>query len=526
MAEPATGGTGSTGDILPTPSEFTGASADILPDPREFDEQETRRLSLAELEDASLVEHIRRRTFRGSVGLVVDSLFFLFGTAAAAWLAFLVATESFARGWQQLWFLLVFWVVVAYLLLPRVHSILTLFYVPDYFIGRAKTREGLLGDPVNIALRGTEEQIHEAMARAGWHRADDMGLTSALRTVRGTLLRRSYPGAPVSRLYLFGNVMDFTYQQEVSGNPSKRHHVRFWRCPRGWLLPGGHKADWMAAGTYDRSIGISFFTLQVTHRIDKETDKERDHIVTTLVEGNERAKVKVIHNFSTGYHHVNGGGDAIVTDGDLPVIDLRKIPTWGTDEGEARAASPSVERTVDPTPAAVFSESPILGRKRPTSIYLGVLLMVFRVLSALAAAVIVGFSLNDGALDLRGITGALTPADAQFLSTLVLALFETLALLIAALYSVLAFLIYHGHNWARFAGMGISAAAVLVTFLDFANGGPQITLQTNLVGLSFDVLVLLALSGTEARRFSHRRALERRAARRARRGARQLPAPA
>ncbi|MCS5735304.1 LssY C-terminal domain-containing protein [Herbiconiux daphne] len=479
---------------------------------------ESAQLSADDLEDASLVEHIRLRTFRGSVGLVVDSLFFFFGTLSAGWLAFLVATESFAKGWQQLWFLLVFWLVVAYLLLPRVHSILTLFYVPDYFIGRAKTREGLLGDPVNVALRGSEAQIHEAMTNAGWHLADDMGLTSALRTVRGTLLRRSYPGAPVSRLYLFGNLMNFTYQQEVAGNPSKRHHVRFWRCPTGWLLPGGHKADWLAAGTYDRSIGINFFTLQVTHRIDKETDKERDHIVTSLVESNELASVKLIRNFSTGYHHVNGGGDAIVTDGDLPVVDLRRVPTWDpADESRPHTIEPSVA----PTPSAVFSESPIAGRRRPASIYLGVLLMALRVLSALAAVVVVAFSIGDGDIDLRNLTGALTPADSRFLASIVAALFVTVGLLIATVYSVLAFLIYHGHNWARFTGMSISAAAVVVTAIDFVNGGPQITLQTNLVGLSFDVLVLLALSGTDARKFSHRRALERREARQVRRAARR-----
>jgi hypothetical protein len=470
----------------------------------------------AELEDAGLVEHIRRRTFRGSVGLAVDSTFFFFGTLSAGWLAFLVATESFAKGWEQLWFLLVFWLVVAYLLLPRVHSILTLFYVPDYFIGRAKTREGLLGDPVNIALRGSEEQIHEAMLRAGWHQADDMGLTSALRTVRATLLRRSYSGAPVSRLYLFGEVQSFTYQQEVEGNPAKRHHVRFWRCPVGWLLPGGHEADWMAAGTYDRSIGLSFFTLQITHRIDKETDRERDHIVSTLLQGNDDVSVQIIRNFSTGYHHVNGGGDAIVTDGDLPIIDLREVDTSAASAGLASADA----EPVAPTPAAVFSESPIKGTGRPAAIYLGVFLMTLRIVAGLIAVGVVAFTLGEGELDLRNLTGALTPADAKFLDSVVTAVFVTVGLLIVALYAVLAFLIYHGHNWARFAGMGVSAAAVVVTALDFVNGGPEITLQTNLVGLSFDVLVLLALSGTEARRFSHRRALERRQTRSDRRAGR------
>ena len=68
----------------------------------------------------------------------------------------------------------VFWVLLAYLVLPRLHRILTTIYVPDYFIGRARTSDGLLGDPVNLALLGDEEQVHAAMTPAGWTRADDL----------------------------------------------------------------------------------------------------------------------------------------------------------------------------------------------------------------------------------------------------------------------------------------------------------------------------------------------------------------
>ena len=85
----------------------------------------------------------------------------------------------------------------------------------------------------------------------------------------------------MSPLFLFGRQQDFAYQQEVAGNPAKRHHVRFWRCPDGWLLPGGRRVDWLAAGTFDRAVGFSLFTLQVTHKIDADTDVERDHIVAT-----------------------------------------------------------------------------------------------------------------------------------------------------------------------------------------------------------------------------------------------------
>ena len=97
--------------------------------------------------------------------------------------------------------------------------------------------------------------------------------------VTATLTRRSYPNAPVSPLLLFDRQQDFAYQQEVGGSTSQRHHVRFWRCPEGWMLPGGYAVDWLAAGTYDRSVGFSLFTFQITHKIEANTDIERDFVV-------------------------------------------------------------------------------------------------------------------------------------------------------------------------------------------------------------------------------------------------------
>ena len=102
----------------------------------------------------------------------------------------------------------------AYLTMPRLHLMLTDLYVPDYFIARTRTGDGLLGDPVNLALMGSEAQIHEAMTKAGWTKADPITLGSALGIVKSSLLRRSYPEAPVSSLFVFGNQQDFAYQQE------------------------------------------------------------------------------------------------------------------------------------------------------------------------------------------------------------------------------------------------------------------------------------------------------------------------
>ena len=166
-----------------------------------------------------------------------------------------------------------------------------------------------------------------------------MTLRTSWRIVTSTLLRRSYDEAPVSPLFLFGRQQDVAYQQEVDGNPAQRHHVRFWRCPEGWLLPGGRRVDWLAAATFDTSVGLSLFTLQITHRIDADTDVERDHVVQTITASTPAVTVDVLRDFSTGYHARNGGGDSIRTDGDLPVVDARgvPVPAEGVDAREPQA---------------------------------------------------------------------------------------------------------------------------------------------------------------------------------------------
>ncbi|WP_308466903.1 LssY C-terminal domain-containing protein [Rathayibacter soli] len=439
---------------------------------------------------------------RVSVNVALDYAFFIFAGAAAIWLAWLVLSESFSWGWWQIVFFVLFWLVLAYLILPRLHRILTRMYVPNYFIGRARTSDGLLGDPINLALLGSEEQLNLAMRDAGWTRADDVTFASSWRIVTSTITRRSYDEAPVSPLMLFEKQQDVAYQQEVLGNPAKRHHVRFWRCPDGWLLPGGHQTDWLAAGTFDRSVGFSLFTLQITHKIDANTDIERDHIVNTLTTSDEAIDVRVIRDFSTGYHSRNGGGDTIVTDGDLPVIDLRALPVPPTDPDAAPAADPTT--------------------KRPVQIIFGSLLMLFRILAGIIAivSVLVGWGefVRSSELEVSG----LTPDEVQQIAALILTVVVGIAGGAVLIYLALIILVFRGSNWARIAAMVFGAIVIIAAFVDAVNGGPRITLFTTLPGLAFDILVMLALSSERARvwsRLPHGRRARARAARKAARAA-------
>ena len=416
-----------------------------------------------------------------------DRIFFLAGGVAAVWLTYLLVELSFQWGWGQIWFTFIFWAMLAYLVLPRLHSILTRVYVPDYFIGRARTSDALLGDPVNVALLGSEAQLHRVMRLAGWTVADDVTLASSWRIITSTVLRRSYLEAPVSPLFLFGRQQDFAYQQEVDGSPGKRHHVRFWHCPPGWLLPGGVAVDWLAAGTYDRSVGFSLFTLQITHKIDEHTDDERDHIVRSVSDADPSAAVRVIRDFSTGYHTRNGGGDEIATDGDLPIVDLRGTPVPGV----AVPRLPSDSRNRRPAPT-IIGAALVAGR----ALAAAALAMSFVLFPAEHLEPLLQPAGGSG----TGTGAGLTADQAQ----LVLYVSLAVVVLFALAELLLAWLVFLGRNWARTLTMAVSTVAIGLQVIDVANGGPGITLQTNLPGLTLDILLILALSSQRSRVYARR----------------------
>lgn len=404
----------------------------------------------------------------------LDHGFFVLGGVAAVWLAFLLVGESFHLGWGQLWFSFVFWAFLAYLLLPRLHRILTTIYVPGYFIGRARTSDGLLGDPVNVALLGAEPQVHAIMRSAGWTMADDVAFASSRRIISSTIFRQSYTEAPVSPLYLFDRQQDFAYQQEVNNTPGKRHHVRFWRCPEGWLLPGGHKVDWLAAGTYDRSVGFSLFTLQITHKIEQNTDVERDHIVSTVCAAEPAVTVQVIEDFSTGYHTRNGGGDSISTDGDLPIIDASRVQV-----------------PADQPPSRTDSRD-----RRPAPIVTGAVLVGIRAIAAFTLAMTLlgsgsDIGLEDVALDPETTTTAIVTM-------------AVIVLLFGLGEVFLAWRIFLGSNGARVIAMALSSISILVQAVDYSTGTANLTLEAGLSGLASDILVLLALSSQRARVYAKR----------------------
>jgi LssY C-terminus len=68
--------------------------------------------------------------------------------------------------------------------------------VPSYTM----TTDGLPGDPVNIVLTGTLQQLQAAFSAAGWSGADRLNLRSSWRMIRAFVFNTPYPTAPFSTL--------------------------------------------------------------------------------------------------------------------------------------------------------------------------------------------------------------------------------------------------------------------------------------------------------------------------------------
>lgn len=242
--------------------------------------------------------------------------------------------------------IIILWLMTAYLVLPRLHRVISRIYLPPYFIGRSRTTDGLLADPVNLAVNGSKKALIQAMEDAGWQQADKLNIKTAWKIAYSSVLRRSYPNAPLSPLFLFGKNQDLAFQKEVDNNPRKRHHVRFWRVPRGWYMPGGYKVDWIASATYDSAVGVSLFTMQVTHSIDANVDKERDFLVKTLqVAGVLRSSTRIEHYFNR-YETRNGGGHQYVTDGSFVVADLKGESHNRAESGMQHANLDSIQQEI------------------------------------------------------------------------------------------------------------------------------------------------------------------------------------
>ena len=252
----------------------------------------------------------------------------------SVWLIVFVVFETADRRLPWILALAITYGFAAYIVLPRAIrlglKILQRKRVPSYTI----TGDGLPGDPVNVALVGTRQQLRSAFAILGWSEADRLGLVSSWGMIRAFVFNSPYPTAPFSTLYLFGRGQDIGFQKAIDNSPRKRHHIRFWALSvtraqetwgaAGFWLNAGRPPDnervlWVGAGTRDTGLSFTRLTFQITHATDSDTNAERDYIIAELT---KRRAIEAVTVYQSGQDLLTEHVNHFVTDGEIALASL------------------------------------------------------------------------------------------------------------------------------------------------------------------------------------------------------------
>jgi LssY C-terminus len=198
-----------------------------------------------------------------------------------------------------------------------------------------RTGTGIPGDPLNVGLVGSREDILHAMDAAGWFPADPVTLRTSLEIVGSVVLDRPYHAAPVSPLYYQGKKEQLAFEKPDGRSADRRHHVRLWQ-----VLDNGvsGRPVWLGAVTFDRGVGLSHYTGQVTHHIGPDIDAERDLLMRDLREAGMVEAVFQISGVGPTLFGRNGGGDRYYTNGE---IDMASLVVDGIKRTEPPATLPS-----------------------------------------------------------------------------------------------------------------------------------------------------------------------------------------
>ena len=206
------------------------------------------------------------------------------------------------------------WVVAAYLILPALWE----HYEHNPALADAPkttvTAQGIPGDPLNLGLIGPEPDLIRALTDAGWVPADPITLRTSMAIARSVLTGKPDPDAPVSNLYVFGRRQDLAFEK-AAGNErppaASRPILEVERdAPEGGPI-------WIGAATFDRSVGLSHLTGQVTHHIAPAVDAERDGLIGDLSRAGRLSRIYQVTGVGATLDGRNGGGDRFFTDGEM-----------------------------------------------------------------------------------------------------------------------------------------------------------------------------------------------------------------
>jgi LssY C-terminus len=179
-----------------------------------------------------------------------------------------------------------------------------------------RTAQGIPGDPINVGMVGTRNDVLCAMHTAAWYPADPITLQSSVEIVGSVVLDRPYRDAPVSPLYYDGRREDLAFEKPVGTSADRRHHVRFWE-----VLKEGQEGRpvWLGSATFDVDVGLNRYTGEFTHHIAPNIDAERDGLTDDLKTAKVIEAIYEVSGVRPTITGRNGEGDRYYTDGEVEI---------------------------------------------------------------------------------------------------------------------------------------------------------------------------------------------------------------
>ncbi len=173
-------------------------------------------------------------------------------------------------------------------------------------------------DITNLMLIGSEEQVRQAFAAAGWSVAAGLNTEAKFETFRALAENRGYKEAPVSILLLDGKPPDIVFEKQ-NNTFSSRHHLRVWRRPATFQ----GQPVWAVAATHDTGISFSEQNRTFIHNIDPQIDRERAKVVNDLLFTGKVQSVELVDRPNVPQHGQNATGDNLETDARIAVLVLK-----------------------------------------------------------------------------------------------------------------------------------------------------------------------------------------------------------
>ena len=143
------------------------------------------------------------------------------------------------------------------------------------------------GDPLNLVLIGSREDLSSAFVRRGWLPAEQTYGTAVWKTIKSFLFGSRYRYSPVSPLYFSKRQQDFA-GQKPRHTVHERNHLRMWLSPMRYQ----GKPVWIAQISRDIGVRFTFKTWPpVTHKIDPDIDEAMYALMEDLMYSQQLAKI-------------------------------------------------------------------------------------------------------------------------------------------------------------------------------------------------------------------------------------------